>query len=180
MARDVKDGVNAAEHSATQFVSFFGRAGQERVFYMGGVSSGGEDPEGGDARDGFARVMVEAVPGVYVGGFFVGGTNATRAVDLDFRRAGVDFQVEQGNLDFYGMVLNANDDLLTGRDQDHTIGYVEGFYTIPFERFPMLVPLARVDALDDFTNLTLQLSAYMVDNVKVYESGPWVGDARRI
>jgi hypothetical protein len=157
--------------SASQHISFYGRTSEERLFYAVGMSSGGDDPEGGDARDGFARVMVKAAPGLFVGGFFLGGTNETQAMDREFQRAGVDVQVEYGNLHLQGLVLNAQDDGLTGINQGTTVGYVEGFYVIPMRAFPMIVPLVRVDALDQFTDLTLQLSVYVLDNVKVY--GEW-------
>lgn len=159
--------------SESQFVGFYGRDRSDKVFYLGGVSVGATDPLGGDARDGFARVMVEATTGVYLGGFFLGGTNETRAVDLDFQRTGFDFQIEQGSLSVQGLVLNAKDDLLGGGDESITVGYIEGFYVFQPVEFPirMIVPLARVDVLDDLTDLTLNLNFYLTENLKVY--GEW-------
>jgi len=153
---------------SSQFVSFYGRAGQGRVFYLGGVSSGGGDPEGGDAKDGFGKVMVEAAPGLYVGGFIHAGANGAGSVDLDFRRSGFEFQLEQGRLTLYGLVMNARDDRLEGGSESTTVAYVESFYAIPLERIPMIVPLARIDALKDTTDLTLQLNVYLLDNIKAY------------
>ncbi|MFQ5790705.1 MAG: hypothetical protein ACE5JI_09545, partial [Acidobacteriota bacterium] len=156
--------------SQSQFIGFYGRAA-ERVFYLGGVSSGGDDPEGGDAKDGFGRVNVEAVPGVYLGGFVLAGTNETQEVDLDFSRAGFDFQIERRGFNVYGLVMRASDDLLTGGDGSWTVAYVEGFYVLKTEKIPMIVPLLRIDALDDFnntTNLTFNLNFYLTQNVKAY------------
>jgi hypothetical protein len=159
--------------SATQQVSFYGRA-SGRVFYLGGISAGGDDPEGGDAKDGLGRVMVQATPGVYVGGYVLAGTNETQEMPLDYSRAGFDFQIEQGRLNLYGTVLRASDDLLTGGDDSWTVGYVEGFYVVPMSKIPMMVPLVRIDFLDDFTdttNLTFNLNFYLTQNLKVY--GEW-------
>lgn len=156
--------------SESQFIGFYGYAAG-RVFYLGGVSSGGDDPEGGDAKDGFGRINVRAAPGVYLGGFVLSGTNDTQDVDLGFTRAGFDYQVERGNLNVYGLVMKANDDLLAGGDDSWTVGYVEGLYTIKLKAIPMIVPLVRIDFLDDFngkTDLTLNLNFYLTQNVKAY------------
>jgi len=153
---------------SSQFASFYGRAGQGRVFYLAGVSSGGGDPEGGDAKDGLGKVMVEVTTGVYVGGFIHAGANAVQGMDLDFRRSGFEFQVDQGKFNLYGLVMNAKDDVRAGGNESTTVGYVETFYTLPLERIPMVVPLARIDVLKDVTDLTLQLNFYLLDNVKAY------------
>jgi hypothetical protein len=156
--------------SASQHVGFYGRAAG-KVFYLGGVSSGGDDPEGGDAKDGFGRANIEALRGLYVGGFILAGTNQTQDVDLDFSRAGLDFQFERGGLNVYGLVLRANDDLLDGGDQSWTVAYVEGFYTFQLKKIPMIVPLMRIDFLDDFadrTDLTFNLNFYLTYNLKAY------------
>jgi len=153
--------------NSSQWFGFYGRAA-ERVFYNTGISAGGDDPEGEDAKDAFGRIMVEAVPGVNVGGFVLGGTNETLGSALDFYRAGFDFQIEQRGLNIYGMVLRANDDLLTGGDISNTVAYIEGFYTFEPTRIPLLVPLVRVDFLDEFTNLTTDVNFYIQDNVKAY------------
>jgi hypothetical protein len=154
---------------ASQFVSVHGLAGQDRVFYVGGISSGGGDPEGRDKIDGFGKVMVEVVEGIYVGGFVHGGTNEASGVDLGFRRTGVDFQVERGNLTLYGLVLDASDDRAAGGTLNTTVGYVEGFYTIPLDVVPMMVPLARIDVLSQGRkDLTLQWNVYLLDNLKAY------------
>ena len=66
--------------------------------------------------------------------------------------------------------MHANDDRLAGGDIGNTVGYVEGFY--PFEpsgiSIPMLVPLVRVDFMDEFTDLTTNFNFYVQDNVKAY------------
>lgn len=153
--------------SSSQWVGFYGYAG-DRVFYNGGISSGGDDPEGGDAKDVFGRVMVETLPGLNVGGFILDGTNETQAVALDFRRAGFDVQLERNGFNVYGMLLHAKDDLLAGGDVDNTVGYVEGFYTFETESIPLIVPLVRLDFMDEFTNLTSNINFYLTENVKAY------------
>lgn len=164
---DVRFAARERLRSSSQWVGFYGRAG-ERVFYNGGVSSGGDDPEGGDAKDGFGRIMVEAVPGINLGGFILDGTNETQAMPLDFRRAGFDFQLERRGFNLYGMVMNAKDDLLTGGDVSNTVGYIEGFNVFETRRIPLIVPLARVDFMDEFTNLTSNISFYVQENIKLY------------
>jgi len=164
---DQRFGARERLRSASQWIGFYGRAGG-RVFYNLGVSAGGDDPEGGDAKDGFGRIMVEALPGVNLGGFILDGTNETQAVALDFRRAGFDFQIERDSLNLYGMVMHVNDDLLTGGEVSTTVGYIEGFYVFEPGRIPLLVPLVRLDFLDEFTNLTSNLSFYFNENIKTY------------
>jgi len=156
--------------SSSQWVSFYGRAADSRVTYLGGISAGGEDPEGGEAKDGFGRVMVDVYGGVYLGGFVLSGTNESTGTALGFTRTGFDFQVEQGGFNAYGLVMYANDDVLEGGTDDITTAYVETFYTIPvkLKAMSMLVPLVRIDYLDEFTNLTANMNFYLTQNVKTY------------
>ncbi len=162
--------------SSSQWVSFYGRAAEGRVTYIGGISAGGDDPEGGEAKDGFGRVMVDAYTGVYLGGFVLSGTNESTGTALDFTRAGFDFQIEQGGFNAYGLVMYANDDMPPGDgntvilDDSITTAYVETFYVFPIEHkaLSMLVPLIRIDYLDDFTNLTADMNFYLTQNVKTY------------
>ncbi|MFQ5743565.1 MAG: hypothetical protein ACE5HV_08245 [Acidobacteriota bacterium] len=169
---DLKLSAREPLRKQSQWFGFYGRGLEDRVFYLGGVSSGANDPEGEDARDGFGRVMVEAAPGVYVGGFALAGSNETQARDLDFSRTGIDFQIEQGNLNLYGMIMRANDDLLAGGDESETVGYVQGFYTIPMHDKRMIVPLVRLELLNSVTggttNIAANLNYYFAQNGKIY------------
>ena len=157
--------------SSSQWLGFFGRAADNRVFYMGGVSAGGDDPEGNDAKDGYGRAMVTAVSGVYVGGYVLAGTNQTQGVDQSFHRAGFDFQIEKRGLTVYGTLMHTKDDLVAGGDETHTLGYVEGFYIFPMRAIHSIVPLLRIDLLSDVndrTDLTFNLNFYVVENIKTY------------
>jgi len=153
--------------SSSQWVGFYGQGGG-RVFYNAGVSAGGDDPEGEDAKDVFGRLMVEVLPGVNLGGFTLNGTNEALGSALDFYRAGFDFQVEHGAFTGYGMVMHAKDDRLEGGTVGNTVGYLEGFYAFEPSWLPLVVPLVRVDFLDPVTNLTTDVNFYLRDNVKAY------------
>ena len=168
---DLRFGARERLRSSSQWISFFGTAVDNRVFYLGGISAGGDDPEGGDAKDGFGRVMVKAIPGVYLGGFVLAGTNETQELPLGFSRSGFYFQIEKGGFNAYGVVMQASDDLLDGSDDSWTVGYVEGFYVIPLQKIPMIVPLVRFDFLDDFTgtnDIAAILNFYLTQNIKAY------------
>lgn len=162
--------------SASQWIGGFGRVANDRVFYMGGVSAGGDDPEGGDSKDGYGRIMVEAASGVNVGGFILAGSRETQGADQSFYRSGIDFQIEKGGLTAYGLVMFTEDDLLgptagtIAGTESTTSGYVEAFYVAPVGKIHV-VPLVRLDFLSDInhtTDLTLNLGFYLLQNLKTY------------
>lgn len=166
---DQRFGAGERLRSASQWVAAYGRLAQGRVYYVGGVSSGGEDAEGGDSKDLFGRLAVEATPGVYAGGFIQDGTNDAKGFPLDFTRYGFDAQIEKGNFNAYGMVMVADDQFVEGAAKSSTtVGYVEALYTIHSEAIPLIVPLVRVDFLDQYTDITANLGFYLAENWRAY------------
>lgn len=155
----------------TQWVGGYGKAA-DRVFYMAGVSAGNNELEGDDAADFYARLMFDVTPGLSVGGYVLDGTNDTgSATEWDFQRYGFDAQAEFGNFKAYGMYMKLKDTPTNTPAIDEftqNLGYVEAMYVFKPTGIPMIVPIARLDFLDDYTDLTTNLSFYLRHNIKAY------------
>ena len=160
---DMGFGAGERLRKASQWIGAYGRLADNRVYYLGGVTAGGHQVEGEGDKDVFGRLAFEVTPGVYAGGYVFDGTNA----GLDFTRYGFDVQIEKSGFNINGLVQVADDQSVIGGPKDSvTTGYAEVFYTFQPESMPLIVPLARVDFLDDFTDLTTALIFYPVQNIK--------------
>jgi len=159
----------------SQWVGAYGKFA-ERVFYTAGVSAGNNELEGDDAADFFGRVMVDVTPEIMVGGYILDGTNDTgSAVEWDFKRYGFDAQVEMGDFKAYGMYMSLKDTptnvaTTVGGPLEFTqnLGYVEALYVFRPSGFPMIVPVARIDFLDEYTDLTANVQFYVRQNIKAF------------
>lgn len=153
----------------TQWVGGYGKVA-DRLFYMAGVSAGNNELEGDDAADFFARLMFDVTPSVSVGGYLLDGTNDTGGpIEWDFRRYGFDAQVELGDFKAYGMWMRVDDEAsnaVGSLEQD--LAYIEAMYVLRPSGIPMIVPLVRLDFLDDYTDLTANLQFYVTQNIKAY------------
>ena len=176
---------NAGKVSANrQMVSLYGRP-LEKLFYNVGYSGAAGTNEGEAAETLHARVAVDVVPNLMIGGFWMDGTcNATGEtdaggsgkclVDRDFTRAGVDVQADLGNFRLTGAYLSADDDNADATDEvSNTAYYVQALYVFKGrESQPAWVPLLRYDSTesnngkDKTTALTFNIHYYFRENVK--------------
>ncbi len=156
----------------SQWVGAFGKI-SDRVFYTAGVSAGNNELEGDDAADFYGRVMVDVTPEIMVGGYILDGTNDTGgAIEWDFQRVGFDAQVEVGDFKAYGMYMSITDTPSNApvdvAEFTQNLGYVEAMYVFRPSGFPMIVPVARIDFLDDYTDLTANVNFYVMQNIRAY------------
>lgn len=161
-----------------------------KVFYEVAYSADVDgDFEGEGAKDWSGRLMfdilpLDAVPEVdlSVGGFVINGHQDDMAGrDLSFTRYGVDLQFEYVGANLLFAYVRAEDDRVGTWVSTNNNWYVEGFYAFDREDLESIglpgaaiVPTFRVDryersdGMNDFTDLTLNLSYYVWDNVRVY------------
>ncbi len=137
------------------------------------MSAGNNELEGDDAADFYGRVMFDVTPGIMVGGYILDGTNDTGgAIEWDFQRVGFDAQVEMGDFKAYGMYMSITDTPTNAPagvgEFTQSLGYVEAMYVFRPSGFPMIVPVARIDFLDDYTDLTANVQFYVKQNIKAY------------
>ncbi len=176
------DNSDKLRHSRQQ-VSVFGRTLGNRFFYNVGFGGLTGDNVANESTVAFGRVAFDFTPGIMVGAFDVEGSckvgttsdfancgGATR--DLDFRRAGIDAQVDVGNMRLTAVYLKAKDDLaatMTSESNNNIYAQLT-YYGMAGER--LLVPLIRFensevnDGKDDVSRFTVGLSYYFLRNFK--------------
>lgn len=169
-----------------QVISIYGRP-MPKLFYLVGYSGNPKDAEGVNAATFNARVAYDVLPELTVGAFgMVGTCKATAAncdLDRDFSRLGFDVQGQYGNATFHGAYLTTKDDAnaldINGLlpETKNSAWYAEAIYAFQKDGRPWIVPSIRLDQYEksdgtqDFTEVTMNLSYYMAQNVKVY--GEW-------
>jgi hypothetical protein len=169
-----------------QMLSLYGRETVwNKLFYSLTYSADVADKEGEGPKDFSGRLAFDILPNLMIGGFISTGAQNTTSggvkKELDFRRVGIDLQARFGGLSLLGASLWAKDDKFTGGDESNNAWYVEAFHTIGADSLRaigiplhMVVPIVRVDRYekkdgkDKFTDLTLNLSFYPWQNVKLY------------
>lgn len=174
--------------NAVQMVSLYGRETLlDKVFYSVTYSADTNDNEGEGPKDWTGRLVADILPldalpdvNLSVGGFIISGEQTVGVTDRDFKRYGFDLQAQVKGFNLLGVFLRAEDDLVLGEEQNN-LWYIEGFYTIDREMLGnigipgvRIVPIVRVDQYErtdgtrEFTDLTLNLSYYPWENVRVY------------
>ena len=123
------------------------------------------------------------MPELTLGAFGAFGECETTAANCsrarDFNRIGFDlqsdFEVPMGILRLQGAYVHAKDDRDTIGDEDNNAWFVEGIYAIEGDDGrPWIVPSLRFDfseendGADEFGELTLNLSYYLYENVKIF------------
>ncbi len=144
----------------------------------------GEGPKDWSGRLAFDILPLDAVPDVdlMVGGFVINGhqTDVTGRA-LSFNRWGFDLQAEYVGANLLFAFVRAQDDRSGTWTATNNLWYVEGFYAFDREDLKSIgLPLAAIvptfrvdqyeksDGMDDFTDLTFNLSVYPWDNVRFY------------
>lgn len=164
--------------SATQFVSFYGKASS--LFYSIGYHRDTGDPEGEGGSDISARAAIEFTPefgdiatNISIGGFGVFGKQDIDG-DVDFTRVGVDLQAEIGDsFNLLFAYLASKDDLGVDSEEKNNSFYTELFWVFYNKlNSPSFVPLVRIEKYEksngdiSFTDLSLNLSYYVTQNVR--------------
>ncbi len=154
-----------------QIISLYGRP-LPRLFYSLGYSGIAKDAEGADASNVSARLALDVLPDVTLGGFHVDGKNDTSG--LSFKRSGVDLQADIGNARVQGLFVSADDDLAGGGSESNNAWALQGMYVIKRGARPAWVPLVRLDGYerndgqDSYRELTVNLTRYFAQNIKGY------------
>lgn len=167
-----------------QVIGFYGRVFDGRVFYSATYSGVAKDAEGVNASNFNGRLAFDVVRDkVMLGAFYIGGECKIGAsncgVNRDFTRWGFDGQVDLENVIIHGAYVKTKDDLNfldngSPPEVENSAWYVEGIYIFRREGRPFIVPLVRLDrfkknnGMDGFTTLTMNVSFYAVENVKIY------------
>lgn len=168
--------------SGNQFISFYGKA--KNIYYSVGYHRDLSDPEGEGGEDISARAAFEFSPkfgdvesNISFGGFGVFGKQGGRGDEgIDFSRYGFDLQAEVGSLNLLFVYLLAQDDLSTEGtlEEKNNSLYGEIFWVFHNKNAsPTLVPLVRLENYEkndgniSYTDLTLNLSYYLSQNVKL-------------
>lgn len=174
---------NGRIRDARQSVSIYGRLLDRMLFYSVGYSAVPGNAEGEDPGTFNGRLAVDVMPELTIGAFGMVGECQTTATncsrDRNFQRIGFDVRadiaVPMGNLRLQGAYVHAKDDRDTTGKDDNDAWFVEGIYIIQGDDDrPWIVPSVRFDyseqndGADDFGELTLNLSYYLYENVKVY------------
>ena len=152
-----------------QVTSLYGRP-MKNLFYSVGYSGIAKDAEGEDAKNVHARVAVDLLPNIMVGGFIVNGDNST--TDLGFSRVGFDFQADIVGTRLQALFTSGTDDKAGGGDERNNAVSVQGMYF--GSGAPGWVPVVRYDTYekndggDSYGELTLNLTRYFAPNVKGY------------
>lgn len=158
---------------ATQFGSFYGRAGH--LFYSASVGTGAGDNLGADKKDYFIRAAYDLPGGLSVGAFSLNGDKelTTPLRTQEYLRAGVDAQVGTGPFTANVVWYRAKEDeaantLITQRNN---AWYVQALYTTP--TVVPIVPVVRYESVESSNgtastdSLGLALLAYVRGNVNV-------------
>lgn len=151
----------------------------EWAFYSLGYSGVAGDAEGVNASNFDGRLAIDVIPELTLGAFGVTGecvnTTSNCSVDRDFYRIGVDAQADFQNVRLRGAYVRAQDDPDNfGPQEDNNAWYVEGNYFWREDDRPLLVPSVRFDhyeqsdGRDDFNEITLNLTYYLYENVKIF------------
>ena len=164
--------------SSRQSIQVYGRP-VKQVFYNLGYSGVSDETEAPKASNFNARLAVDVIPELMIGAFGFGGECPFEAsncsTERDFSRWGIDVQADYRNFRLMAAYINAEDDRASGVGEDeNTAWYVTGSYIYMRDKRPLLVPMVRFDqyeksnGADVFSELTLNLTYYLKENVKIF------------
>ena len=161
-----------------QNVGIFGRVAK-RVFYNVNWSGDAKDAEGENASTISGLVDFDITNNIMVGVFGMSGENENTGVgnpNLDYTRAGAQFQADVAAARIQAIFITANDDLASGiGDEDNDAFSIQAFWTFTNDTLrPTWVPLVRYDSYEtndgtaEFDELTLNLTYYFNQNIKAF------------
>jgi hypothetical protein len=158
---------------STNQITTYGRLGG-RAFYTAGIGSGVQDNLGGDDKDFIGRIAFDINDNIMIGAYDWTGSSIRAPFDLGFTRAGIDFEIQYDTASVFGSWMRANDDLRTaaGGSQSNDAFTIWGLYSFKKEKRPLVVPIVRYDyytlsdGVREFSNLTLNLTYFPLDNIK--------------
>jgi hypothetical protein len=159
--------------SNRQNIGIYGRP-TEQLFYNLVVSGVADDAEGEDASSFSGRVAFDFTPGIMLGAYGISGSD--EATNLDFSRYGIDGQYDFGmGGRLQAAYTTASDDVAGGGSVDNDAYSVQAMWVFTNDSLkPTWVPLIRLDSYetndgaDEFDELTLNVSYYLTENIKVY------------
>ena len=163
-----------------QFLEAYGRAGM--FFYSAGILGEPNAVTGNTPQLGMARLAVDPMENLSFGAFGLGGRRpkndeAGVAADATVWRAGVDADATFADVTGVAAFLVAGDQLDEGTEQVNLGGFVEGLYTLRLEGRPILMPLARLDWVqEEGANVlqgTLDVSTWVFENTRVGMEGSY-------
>jgi hypothetical protein len=162
--------------SNTEYLELYGRAGI--LFYEGGLIGSPNVLSGDLPQMGVARIAVDPIENLSVGAFGLGGHRAGGdsgggpAKASTAYRAGVDANGTVGDLTGVAAFVAAGDQLDGQSMNTNYGGFLEGIYAIRIDGRPILLPVARIDWVQENGGLnqlqtTFDLSSYVFENVRV-------------
>jgi len=154
----------------------------KKLFYSVGYGGEADDFEGEDSRNATARIAFDITDNIMIGGFAMNGNTKTTvdAPEFDFSRYGLDFQGDFAGARVQVAYVNGKDD--TSSDgtavdgsETNSSAALQALYTFKTKSGkPTWVPVARYDMYeendgkDDYGVLSLNLTYYLMENVKGY------------
>ncbi len=167
----------------TQFLTFYGRA--SGFYYSATIGTGNDDPEGEDDTDALVRLAYDipvfksegSESGLAVGGLYLDGSNKDTfgpGLDQSYSRTGIDFNIDVGNFQAYGLWLDTKADVTPGLPEvSNTSSYIEALYVFQNDERPILYPLVRWESVesnngnDSTDGIAILLGGYVRQNINL-------------
>jgi len=157
----------------------FGLSGRpaEKLFYNVSWSGLAGSSEGKDAKNFVGQLAYDVTDDINISAFSIKGNNGT--TNQDFSRNGVSFKADIGDTRLHGAYVQGKDDtlsggVLTGAEETNNAFSLQAMHVFKKGKSPNWVPVVRYDkyekndGVDDFTELTLNLTHYFKQNIKGY------------
>ncbi len=157
-----------------QVISVYGRP-LDQLFYNLGYAGVANDNLGNEPETFYGRLAVDVMPDTMVGLFAVKGTCTAPncAVDRDYTRTGVDFQMDIAGTRLLAAYLQAEDDNAAATTTaKNKAWYVQGAHVFQGSDGPTWVPVLRYDSYqkkngaDEYKEASLNLTYYFAENIK--------------
>ena len=176
---DTPDGNQGRLRDQRQVLSVYGRP-LNRLFYSVGYAGITNDTEGVEPSTYYGRLAFDVMPDTMAGLFAVKGSCAaigvTRGnclVDRDYRRSGMDFQIDVAGARVLAAYLKAEDDNAGATATvENDAWYAQGVYVFHENGRPTWVPLLRYDSYQksngtqEYKEAVLNLTYYFTQNIK--------------
>ncbi len=170
------DGGGGKLRSKRQNVALTGRIANDRLFYnvgFGGVADNVEGTSGYTAGNGTsmnARIAFDVKKNIMLGGYILDG----EAGNMNFNRTVVDAQADLKNIRIQAAYAIAEDDVIGGTDKNNAYS-IQAYNVMKTRKgMPTWVQLVRLDSyeqgdgLNEYNELTLNITRYLAQNIKAY------------